>query len=141
MKIISVVVALLTFVALVGCTTASDPVSGVVESVEVKHSIPAGTDYSSYDAWKEPNFVAITIVDHSGTTHYVALPETFNGVHEIRSGDEIVAKLGRTAFRSTLQEHLIKEEDGVVRVLESTTVGWRLIETYKIKERLAPEAK
>ncbi|MDO8521181.1 MAG: hypothetical protein Q7S52_03630 [bacterium] len=134
LAILGTVVAIMIIVLAV-TPTASAPVSGVVESVKVVQSIPHCTSYSSYDAWRAPHFVAVTVVANNGTTHYAALPEELGGASGIRSGDEITVTLGRTAFRTKLpfQPRIIKEKDGTFRVLEPTVVGWRLIKTYQIK--------
>lgn len=130
----AVVIALV----LISCTPMSLPVSGVVESVEVRQSVPASMNYSAYEAWKEPHFVAITVVAIDGIQHRAALPVDLSAAHGIHPGDAIVVTLGRTAFRTIVPEHIFKEKDGTVRVRESTKLGWRLIETYKFTPEAVP---
>ena len=114
--ILLICVAVFGLVGLYSYTSLFSPVSGVVKSVDVKHSVPTVLTHEGYSALPEVKFVAITIVATRGTLYYVALPEEFIGVHEISSGDEITVRLGRTAFRTTVGEHLIREKDGTMQV-------------------------
>lgn len=120
------VVAVLMFVFfLLGCTPSS--VTGVVKDVEERYSF-----FNNGNVGGTERFLGITIVEVDGTEHRAALSVEHKQTHGIRPGNVLTVKLGRTAYRSTIGEHAVKEKDGTVRMVESQEVGWRLIEEYKI---------